>query len=224
MPQTVGYSELVRMLASAARAVKENHELLSRLDSCGGDGDHGATMKRAMGTLEQVIADDALRTTPELLDAIGWSIMGVDGGATGPLFGSFFIGMAGAAKGKERLGTGELAALFEAGLAAVRKYTRADVGDKTMMDALIPAVESLRRAADEGADPATAFDGAAAAAEAGARSTAGLRARFGRAKNVGERSVGHQDPGAVSVSLLVGGMAEGIGRTDGEADGHTEGA
>ncbi len=211
MAETISQVELVAMLRGAIGRVRENHEILSRLDSFGGDGDHGTTMVRAMGILEEAI-DDAPEP-PEmggLLRDIGWAIMGVDGGATGPLFGTLFMGMSDAVSGKGALDAEALAAAFEAGLAAVRKQTRAQVGDKTMIDALVPAVAAIRAAADEGAGVSTALARGAEAAEQGAASTKDLRARFGRAKNVGDKSIGAQDPGATSVALIFKGLVEGV--------------
>ena len=207
--QSIGYEELCRILRRAAEAVRAGEAELSRLDSFGGDGDHGTTMSRAMGQMEGAIEGASGSDIKGLLNDIGWAIMGVDGGATGPLLGSLFMGM------PEGLGEGEsidprtLAALFEAGLAGVEKRTRAKVGDKTVIDALVPAVQALRRAAELGRDVRACLGEAAEAAEEGARSTSELVARFGRAKNLGEKSRGTPDPGATSISLIFRGLWEG---------------
>jgi len=202
---------LARMLRGAASQVRGNHETLSQLDTFGGDGDHGTTMLRAIERMEGVLAAAGTKGLKALLDEVGWALLGVDGGAVGPLFGSLFLGMAAAAEGKETIDAGGLAAMLEAGLAAVRKRTKAQVGDKTLLDALVPAVEAMRAAAECGADPDEALGRAADAACRGAESTKALVARFGRAKHVGEKSVGHADPGAMTVSLVFRGFAEGIG-------------
>lgn len=213
MSETIGYDECVRMLRAAASQVKNNHETLSKLDSHGGDGDHGTTMVRAMGCLEKAIEAVASRDIQQLLNDVGWAIMGVDGGATGPLLGTLFMSMADAAAGKEALGARDLAAVFEAGLAGVQKRTKAQVGDKTMIDALVPAVAAMRNAAEEDLDIGPVFDRAAEGAAQGAAATKELQARFGRAKNIGEKSIGVQDPGATSMSLIFRGFAEGIRAT-----------
>ncbi|MBN1417668.1 MAG: dihydroxyacetone kinase subunit L [Planctomycetes bacterium] len=206
----VDRAALIRMLRGAAAQVRANHETLSRLDSFGGDGDHGTTMLRAIECMERVIADPGARGWKAILGDVGWALLGVDGGATGPLFGSFFLGMAEAAEERDAVDAGALAGIFEAGLAALRKRTKAQVGDKTMIDALVPAVAAMRQAVEGGADPAKALGQAAEAALRGAESTKAFPARFGRAKNVGEKSVGHADPGATTVSLVFRGFAEGI--------------
>jgi len=213
MPETVGYDEWTRMLRAAARQVKDHHETLSKLDSHGGDGDHGTTMLRAMGCLEKAIDAAASRDIQQLLNDVGWAIMGVDGGATGPLLGTLFMSMAETASGKETLGARDLAAMFEAGLAGIQEQTKAKAGDKTMIDALVPAVQAIRKAAEEDRDVVAVLERAAEAAEQGAAATKDLQARFGRARNIGAKSIGVQDPGATSMSLVFRGFAEGIRET-----------
>jgi len=207
MSATIGYEQFVQMLARAAEQVRANQQALSQLDSVCGDGDHGTTMVRAMGNLEKAIAEGGSRELKSLLFDIGWAVMGVDGGATGPLLGTLFMGMADAVAGKETLDADDLAGMFEAGLAALQKQTKAQVGDKTMIDALVPAVAALRAAADDGQEIASALQRAAEAAEQGAASTKDIPARFGRAKNLGERTIGHQDPGATSMALIFRGFS-----------------
>jgi dihydroxyacetone kinase-like protein len=210
MPKAIGYNELVAMLRGAVAQVQANKETLSKLDSVGGDGDHGITMARAMGLVEKAIADCKKKDLKSLLGDIGWAVMGVDGGATGPLFGTFFLGMADAVADKKPVNVNGLAVLFEAGLAALQKTTKAQVGDKTMMDALVPAVAALRTAADAGRPILTAVALAAVAAEQGALSTCNFPAKFGRARNIGDRTIGHQDPGATSAALIFKGFAEAM--------------
>ncbi len=209
MVQQVTFEIMLRMLRGAAAEIRANHEMLGRLDSVGGDGDHGTTMVRAMARLEQA-ADAADGGLKALLNDVGWGILGVDGGATGPLLGMLFMSMAEVAGEAEGLDTPALAGLFEAGLAGVRAQTKAQPGDKTMLDALIPAVEALRAAADGGGEIEGALHLAAEAARAGAEATAALQARFGRARNIKEQSIGTQDPGATSVSLIFKGFAKGV--------------
>jgi dihydroxyacetone kinase-like protein len=204
----IGYDELVRMLRCAARRIEENKEVLSRLDSHGGDGDHGTTMARAMTMLVKTVDESDSSSIKDLLQAIGWAIMGVDGGATGPLLGTFFNSLSETIE-SDVLDTTALATAFKAGLSGVEKHTRARVGDKTMIDALVPAVQALLEAAEQGDSPQSALESAAEAAGKGAESTKALQARFGRAKNIGEKSLGHEDPGAVSISILFQAFSEG---------------
>ena len=209
MVADVGREELICMLRSAIAEIRGHHEHLSRLDSFGGDGDHGTTMLRAVAGIEKTIESDAGKPPGPLLGDIGWAVMGIDGGATGPLLGSLFMGMGEAAGDRPRLDPGALAAAFEAGLAAVAKRTKAKPGDKTLMDALVPAVGALRDACGKGAGIREMLLDAAGAAERGAASTRDMAARFGRAKNLGAASIGQPDPGATSVSLIIRGFHEG---------------
>lgn len=210
MTHAIGYNELTQMLRCAVGQIRDNHEMLSKLDSFGGDGDHGTTMVRGMGIVAKTIDESKSTDIKTLLTDIGWAVMGVDGGATGPLFGSFFGGMSEPADGKDAIDVATLAAMFEAGLASVNTLTRAKPGDKTMIDALVPAVEAVQNAAGDGASITDALERGAQAAEEGAAATTDMQARFGRAKNIGEKSVGNADPGATSVSLIFKGFIEGV--------------
>jgi phosphoenolpyruvate---glycerone phosphotransferase subunit DhaL len=206
---SINYEQFVAMLRRASALIKANETLLSRLDSQGGDGDHGTTMVRAMNQLEQAIDGAEGQDFKALCNAIAWGVMDSDGGSTGPLWGSLFMGLAKAAAGRDVLDAPALAEFFEAGLAGVQKRTKAQPGDKTMMDALAPAVAAIRDAADAGATPEAALSNAAAAAKNGAEATITMQAKFGRAKNLGEKSVGHQDPGATSVAFIFEGFSKG---------------
>ncbi len=225
MTKSIDFDTTVRMLRCASKLVRDNQALLSKLDSFGGDGDHGITMIRAMDRIEAAIA--AVDGNPQGGDApqlgqlfrdVGWGVLGVDGGATGPLFGTFFTSMGEAigAMGdaidqvnNEELDASALAAAFGAGLEGVFKYTKARRGDKTMIDALEPAVVAAKEAADGGGTATATLEAAAAAAEQGAAATEEMQARFGRAKNMGEKSKGNKDPGATSVALIFKGFFEG---------------
>jgi len=210
MPEPIGYDDVVAMCRAAAETIHAHKAMLGELDSHGGDGDHGATISKAFGLLEKAIDGDQTKDLKAMLTAMGWAVMGVDGGATGPLFGMFFNGMANGVAG-DSLDTPAVAAMFASGLASIRAQTKAQVGDKTMIDAFVPAVDALSAAAQGGASPAEAMQAAADAAVKGAESTKDIAARFGRAKNIGEGSKGYADPGATSVSLIFKAFAEALG-------------
>lgn len=207
--QTIDHGQFVKMLRTAAGLIRSNEPLLSKLDSFGGDGDHGTTMVRAMNNLEQAIDSAAGQDVQTLLSDIAWAVMGTDGGATGPLFGTFFMGMSEAVIGQVIDATG-LAKAFESGLASIQQQSKAKVGDKTMLDALIPAVAAAKKAASDGGDVLAVVKQAAEAAEAGAAATTNMQARFGRAKNIGPKSIGNPDAGATSVSFLFKGFLTGL--------------
>jgi dihydroxyacetone kinase-like protein len=139
--------------------------------------------------------------------------MGTDAGSTGPLYGSWFLGLSESCAGCDSLDTAGLAAMLEQGVSNLRNFTKAQAGDKTMMDALIPAVDAVREAADEERSLEEALTAAARAAETGARQTENMQAAFGRARNIGQRSIGHVDPGAASMSIVFAALKEGF--TDG---------
>jgi phosphoenolpyruvate---glycerone phosphotransferase subunit DhaL len=141
---------------------------------------------------------------------VGWAVMGVDGGATGPLLGTLFLGMSEGAGDAAGLDAPGLAAMLEAGVAKVRKQTKAQPGDKTMLDALLPAVEAIAAGAAAGEDLPAVLERGSAAAAAGAAATAQMMARFGRAKNIKEKSIGSADAGATSVSFIFKGFLEGV--------------
>jgi len=209
MTEPLDYDGLVGVLRAGAARVKAGADQLGRLDSAIGDGDHGVAMSRAMEALEKGIDGCTDRTGEALLKKVAWSVMSIDAGSTGPLMGSLLMGMVQPAGESTTFDTGLLAAMFEAGLAKLRTISKAEVGDKTMVDALVPAVEALRQAAAGGDGVAGALEKAAAAAQQGAESTKQFQAKFGKARNLKERSLGHQDPGATSIAMLFVGFAEG---------------
>jgi dihydroxyacetone kinase-like protein len=210
MTDTIGIDDMGRMVRSAADKIRANRDELSKLDSAIGDGDHGMTITRALGIAEKVIEESEKQELKGLLKDVGWGVMGVDGGATGPLLGSFIMGLGNGIGEQDAIDCPTLAAMFEAGLAGVRRQSKAQIGDKTIMDALLPAVEAVRQAADGAKSIKEALREAAEAAEKGAVSTKEFQARFGRAKNLGDRTIGHQDPGATSMALIFQGFFEAL--------------
>ena len=198
------------MLNAAANKIRVNCDQLSKLDSAIGHGAHGTTIARAMGIVEKAVQETDKKEIKALLNDVGWAVMGVDGGATGPLLGSFLMGLSDGIAGQASLDCEAMAAMFEAGLSSVQNQTKARVGDKTMMDALIPAVKAFRDASKAGKSIKQALQDAAEAAKRGALATKDFKARFGRAKNLGDRTLGFQDPGATSISLLFQGFFEGV--------------
>jgi phosphoenolpyruvate---glycerone phosphotransferase subunit DhaL len=210
MSNEIGLQELKNILLGAVDAIDRNHERLSQMDTLIGDGDHGVTMLRAMKNVRTAVENYKGESLKGLLNDAGWGLLSVDGGATGPLFGSLFLGMSEALSDQLTMDGPTLARMFEAGLAELSKQTMAKPGDKTMVDAVVPGVAALRQAADEGKSPLEMLDVAARAAMNGAVSTKEFRARFGRAKNQGDRTIGVQDPGATSTALIFQGMHDGL--------------
>ena len=207
MNERIGKTEVTKMFVEAAKQIRDEHVHLSELDCVSGDGDHGTAMLHAVDQLEAACRSESEEGLKMLFKNAGWKVLSVDGGASSALLGTFFGGMADAEIGDE-LDCNGLACAFEAGLRAVSKQTKAQPGDKTMMDALIPAVCAVRSGASSGKTIPTALKEAAAAAQSGAESTRDLIAKYGRARFSGEKARGHQDAGATSIALLFRGFSE----------------
>jgi phosphoenolpyruvate---glycerone phosphotransferase subunit DhaL len=202
MTETVDAAGLARWMRAFAAEVAEQRDLLTRLDAAIGDADHGANMNRGTAAVVAGLEADAPPVPAALLKAVGMTLVRTVGGASGPLYGTFFLRMA-AVAGDGPLDPDAFAAAMRAGLAGVVSRGKAEAGDKTMFDALAPAVDALESALARRATLGAALDEATVAAEAGRDATVPLLARKGRASYLGERSVGHQDPGATSAALLV---------------------
>ncbi|MCX6903735.1 MAG: dihydroxyacetone kinase subunit DhaL [Verrucomicrobia bacterium] len=209
MSGQIDYQQVCQMLLAAVEKVRQNHEMLSRLDAAVGDGDHGTTMLRTMEAVAKTISESAGSDLKELLARVGWKVMGCDGGSTSALLGCFFMGMSEAVAGRTELDQPAMVAMFEGGILTLQKQSRARVGDKTMMDAFLPALEAMKADAS-GKDLRATLLRAAAASTQGAEATKSWPAKFGRARNLGARAIGHADPGAVSVSLLFQGFSEAV--------------
>jgi dihydroxyacetone kinase-like protein len=193
-------------LRAFAAEVATRRDELTELDAAIGDADHGVNMDRGMqavaGKLQDSADDEAPAALGPVFKAAGMTLVSTVGGAAGPLYGTLFLEMGKAAADRTALTAAEWAGVVSAGVAGVQMRGKAEPGDKTMVDALLPAAEALRAAAGSGASLTGALRAAADAAAAGMRATTPLVARKGRASYLGERSAGHQDPGATSSWLL----------------------
>lgn len=196
----VGSPELAAWLRETARVVHEQRDHLTELDSAIGDADHGANLDRGLAAVLESLDESA--DPAALLKTAGMTLVRSVGGASGPLYGTFFLRTA-AAAGAEPLDDAAVAAALRAGVEGVVARGKAEAGDKTMLDALLPAVDALDAALAAGTDLAGALRAAADAAATGRDATTPLVARKGRASYLGERSAGHQDPGATSATLLL---------------------
>ncbi|MCI0543211.1 MAG: dihydroxyacetone kinase subunit L [Actinobacteria bacterium] len=208
MVDAVGVDGMVAWITTSAERIEEQKAYLTRLDSEIGDADHGINMSRgfkaALAKLDATPPEDV----SGVLSSVGMTMVAKVGGASGPLYGTMFIEMGKAAAGKETISTGDWAEMVGAGLAGVQRRGKAEPGDKTMVDALLPALEALDRAASAGVSLGEALTGSAEAARRGMEATIPLVARKGRASYLGERSAGHQDPGATSSHLLLQAAAD----------------
>ncbi|MGH2660234.1 MAG: dihydroxyacetone kinase subunit DhaL [Actinomycetota bacterium] len=200
---SVPYDHVVQFVKGFAKVVAENKEYLTQLDSAIGDADHGINMDRGMSAALSKLDGVPEGDVGNLLKTVGMTLVSTVGGAGGPLYGTLFLQMGTAVAGKPELSLQDWAGALTKGLEGVIMRGKAELGDKTMVDALAPARDALREALDEGASFGDALRRSAAAAEEGMKGTIPLVARKGRASYLGERSAGHQDPGATSSYLLL---------------------
>ena len=219
-------SDFIAALNRMAAVFEAKRDSLCRMDSVIGDGDHGISMARGFRTVAEKLPAVQQQDIGTIAGMVGASLMEGIGGVTGPIFGTVFMRLAAQAEGKEQLSVADLARALRSAADGVRSIAGANIGDKTMLDALAPAADALDRAASEGLDMGRALARALQAAEDGARSTTDMRATKGRARYLGERSIGHQDAGATSFALIMSALSQsytarvasaprrGAGRTD----------
>ena len=191
-----------RWIELAAADVAEQRDYLVDLDRAIGDGDHGENMDRGFKAAVEALGQDQPASVAEVLKTVAKTLMSTVGGAAGPLYGTAFLRASKAAGDGDLDGAG-VAAVIAGALDGIQARGKATTGEKTMVDAWTPALEAARAAAESGSDGAAVLEAAATAAEAGAAATEPMRATKGRASYLGERSIGHLDPGAVSTSLIL---------------------
>jgi dihydroxyacetone kinase-like protein len=194
-------------------AVRRDKDHLVQLDAAIGDGDHGTNMTRGFEAVVQALDADGGSPPGKLLILAGRTLVSTVGGASGPLWGSALRNGGRVLGDQATFDGGQLVEVLAAALASVKDLGTATVGDKTMVDALEPAVDRLRARLADGASIDQALDDAAGAAESGMRATIPLQARKGRASYLGERSVGHQDPGATSTALILRALQKAVAGT-----------
>jgi dihydroxyacetone kinase-like protein len=200
-----------RWLEEAAASLHEQRDYLTQLDAAIGDADHGTNMDRGFTAVVEKLGEvDGPVPPGRLLTTAGGTLVSTVGGASGPLWGTA-LRRAGRALGDaDEFGSDELAAALDAALDGVVELGAAQEGEKTMVDAFAPAVRTLRERLGGGASLADAIQSAFEASEDGMRATVPLRATKGRASYLGERSIGHQDPGATSTALILGALARTV--------------
>ena len=200
---TVLRDDVIAWIQAFAAAIAENKSYLTQLDSDIGDGDHGTNMDRGFQAVNAKVPELADKDIGSILKTVGMTLVSTVGGASGPLYGTFFLQAGSATSGKLELSLTDWAAALQAGVDGVIMRGKASLGDKTMVDALTPAVQALKDSAAKGSSFAAALRDSAEACEQGMLATIPLVARKGRASYLGERSAGHQDPGATSSCLLL---------------------
>jgi phosphoenolpyruvate---glycerone phosphotransferase subunit DhaL len=211
----VSYGQVSDWIRAFAAVVAENKEYLTELDSAIGDADHGINMNRGMAAVVGKLDEGEAADIGALLKTVGMTLVSKVGGASGPLYGTLFLEMGKSAAGQEELSDEDWADALAAGVAGVQRRGKAELGDKTMVDVLVPAVETVRAALAGGAPLDEALRRSAEAAQAAMTATIPLVARKGRASYLGERSANHQDPGSTSSWLLLRTAAETFTAKDG---------
>lgn len=196
--------QMVQWLENTAAVMKENKEYLTQLDSPIGDADHGINMDRGFRKVMEKLPGVADKDIGNVLKTTGMTLISSVGGASGPLYGTFFMRGGMAVDAKEELTGDDLATMLQAAVDGVVQRGRAQAGDKTMVDAWLPAMKTLRETLDGDNDNTiAALSQAVSAAEQGMKDTIPMQAKKGRASYLGERSIGHQDPGATSSYLML---------------------
>jgi dihydroxyacetone kinase-like protein len=205
---TISRDDVLQWLKICARVIADNREFLIELDAAIGDADHGANMDRGFQAVLKKLPEVADKDIGSILKAVGMTLVSTVGGAGGPLYGTFFLQAGVQTVGKMELSLPDWTAALDAAVKGVMQRGKAEPGDKTMVDALLPALQSLKRSAESGDGLALALQASGEAARQGMLATIPLLARKGRASYLGERSAGHQDPGATSSYLLLKAAAD----------------
>ena len=195
--------QILQWLRAFATVVEENKQYLTELDAAIGDADHGINMDRGFRKVVTQLPSVADKDIGSILKTVSMTLISSIGGASGPLYGTLFLRASASVTDKQELTTGDMLEMLQAGLDGVLSRGKAQLGDKTMIDALTPAVDAFRQAVGEGKDMHEAMQKAVEAGEQGMKDTTPMLAKKGRASYLGERSIGHQDPGATSCYLML---------------------
>jgi dihydroxyacetone kinase-like protein len=204
----VSRQDVLRWLDASQKAFAENRQQLTDLDAAIGDGDFGISLDRGFTAVQAELSTNPPADLRSVFQNVATVLIRTMGGTSGPLLGTFFLRAGGACAGKSELAPGDVVALFQAGVEGIQQRGKAALGDKTMLDALLPAVDAMRVALEAGNDLAEVVERGAAAAEAGVQATKTMQARKGRGSYLGERSIGHQDAGATGAHLLLKAAAD----------------
>jgi dihydroxyacetone kinase-like protein len=198
----VNRQDVLRWLDALQKVFNEHRQQLTDLDSAVGDGDFGISLDRGFTAVQAALTANPPADIRTVFQSVASVLIKTMGGSSGPLLGTFFLRAAAACADKSELAPADVVALFQAGVEGLQQRGKAVLGDKTMMDAWLPAVDAMRGALEAGNGLAEILERGAAAAEEGMRATITMQARKGRGSYLGERSVGHQDPGATATYML----------------------
>jgi phosphoenolpyruvate---glycerone phosphotransferase subunit DhaL len=205
----ISYEQMLNWLRLIDESLIENRGYLTELDAAVGDGDHGTNLARGGAASSSKVDAEQPEYLDDLFKLVGMTLVGSVGGASGPLYGTFFLRFATSAGHRQELTPEQFADALDAGLEGIVERGKPEPGDKTMFDAMEPAVRAFR-AGLRGGDAVSASRAAADAAAAGRDATADLVARKGRASYLGDRSIGHIDPGAASTAIMFEALAQAL--------------
>lgn len=204
----ISRDDVIAWLSAYSQLLADNREYLTQLDSSIGDADHGVNMDRGFKAVLGKLPTVADKDIGTILKSVGMTLVQTVGGASGPLYGTFFLQAGGATANKMELSLADWASAVEGAINGLMARGKANIGDKTMVDALVPALHALKQAIADGVDEREALRQSAFAAKQGMKNTIPLVAKKGRASYLGERSAGHQDPGATSSYLMFKAMVD----------------
>ena len=210
MTDTITTPQMLKALDSMCDTIEDQKEYLSELDGAIGDGDHGVNMAKCFREVKKKLADNPAQDIGTLFKDVGMVVMNSVGGAMGALYGTFFLRLSQASAGKEAVNLSDLVTMFQTGEQGILDIGKANLGDKTLIDTLSPAVRAIEAAEKEGKALAEALADFEQAAQKGMESTKDMLAKMGRASRLGERTIGHQDAGATSCYFILRSLASAV--------------
>ena len=210
MTETITTSQMLQALESLCDTIEDEKEYLSELDGAIGDGDHGVNMAKCFREVKNKLAASSAEDVGALFKEVGMVVLNSVGGAMGALYGTFFLKLSQESAGKAEVNLSDLVAMFQTGEQGILDLGKANLGDKTLIDTLSPAVRAIEAAEKEGKTLAGALADFEQAAKQGMESTKGMLAKMGRASRLGERTIGHQDAGATSCYFILRSLASSV--------------
>ena len=210
MTKTISTTQMLRALESMCDTIEDQKEYLSELDGAIGDGDHGVNMAKCFREVKKKLVASSAEDVGTLFKDAGMVVLNSVGGAMGALYGTFFLKLSQASAGKSEVNLSDLVAMFQTGEQGILDIGKANLGDKTLVDTLSPAVRAIEAAEKEGKTLAEALADFEQAAKHGMKSTTDMLAKMGRASRLGERTIGHQDAGATSCYFILRSLASAV--------------
>jgi len=210
MGDTITTSQMLKALKNMCATIEDEKEYLSELDGAIGDGDHGVNMAKCFREVKKKLAESSAEDVGALFKEVGMVVLNSVGGAMGALYGTFFLKLSQESVGKAEVNLNDLVAIFQTGEQGILDIGKANLGDKTLIDTLSPAVRAIEAAEKEGKTLAAALADFEQAAKQGMESTKDMLAKMGRASRLGERTIGHQDAGATSCYFILRSLASAI--------------